>query len=682
MDLSDRALGSVSRMFRDEATGDLYVALNYPGTVGHIAAIGPDGNVRKLQDVKGPAMYYVTHLAWDPGGRRLFYTADNNELRDIYELDVDTGKARRIKKDCRIGDLVFNRADRSLWGIRHFNGYASIVRMEEPWDEWRRVLTWPYGRVMYDIDLSPDGSLLVGSLSHINGDQTLITMETDSLLAGVEDYRTLYDFGNSLPANFTFSPDGEHLYGSSYYTGVSNVFRYDLLEDDIHAVTNAETGFFRPTPDGSDSLLAFRYTGEGFVPCAIPDTTLTDVSAITFLGQRIVEEHPVVRDWVLGSPAEVDLDSLTVGKTGYNSFARLGLANVYPIVQGYKHHAAAGVALEFTDPAYVNMLNISVSYTFSEYLAEKERLHADVRYERSGWKLNFRHNWADFYDLFGPTLTSRKGTAVGLAWGRKLLLDNPRNLDLDLGATWFTDLEVLPNAQNVPSSSHQLATAFARLKYRNLRSSLGAVDYEKGWQWELLLPARYVPGTDFTDEDFFIAAIGNLDFGLPLVAHSSIWLRNSAGYSPGIARSRRRTSSSAPSGTTTWITSPSAATASTTAFLAWRSTRSAAPTTSSRWRSSLSRLCGSAGWACPPSSPPISAARCSAGGWSRTWTTPRSAPRRPPWAASWISGSCCSRTSRSRCPGAMPPRSATARAGATSGCGRSGSCRRFPSFPG
>ena len=48
-------------------------------------------------------------------------------------------------KDARIGDLAFNRADRSLWGIRHLNGICTLVRMPPPYTEWQRVVSWPYG---------------------------------------------------------------------------------------------------------------------------------------------------------------------------------------------------------------------------------------------------------------------------------------------------------------------------------------------------------------------------------------------------------------------------------------------------------------------------------------------------------------------------------------------------------
>ena len=32
----------------------------------------------------------------------------------------------------------------------------------------------------------------------------------------------------STPEGFVFSPDGKSLYGTSYYTGASNVFRFDI----------------------------------------------------------------------------------------------------------------------------------------------------------------------------------------------------------------------------------------------------------------------------------------------------------------------------------------------------------------------------------------------------------------------------------------------------------------------
>ncbi len=69
--------------------------------------------------------------------------------------------------------------------------------------------------------------------------------------------------GASVPEGFVFSPDGRYLYGSSYYTGVSNIYRYELATEKIEAISNAEIGFFRPLPlEGSRAHRAALH-GEG-----------------------------------------------------------------------------------------------------------------------------------------------------------------------------------------------------------------------------------------------------------------------------------------------------------------------------------------------------------------------------------------------------------------------------------
>ena len=63
--------------------------------------------------------YSVTSTAWDPVARRLFFTEDQSRKRDLMYLDLSTGEVTRIARNARIGQLVFNRKDRSLWGVRH-----------------------------------------------------------------------------------------------------------------------------------------------------------------------------------------------------------------------------------------------------------------------------------------------------------------------------------------------------------------------------------------------------------------------------------------------------------------------------------------------------------------------------------------------------------------------------------
>jgi hypothetical protein len=528
-DLSEQALGSVSPAYFDPDTLKVYAAFNYPGVVAHVGAISVnDGSVERIVDVKGPAIYTVTALTYDPESKTIFYTTDNSAFRDLRAVDPGTKKSRMLIRDVRIGDLVFNRVDRSVWGVRHYDGIATLVRIPPPYDDWYQVHSWPYGEVIYDLDISPDGRLLSTSMAMIDGNHTVRVFEIEALKNGDVTPIADVDFASSIPNDFVFSADGRYLYGSSYYTGVSNIFRYELATDEIEAVSNCETGFFRPIPLAEDSLLVFRYTGEGFVPALIEAKPLEDVAAITFLGQQIVEKHPVVKQWVPESPADIPLDERIESHGDYEGIKKVKLESIYPIVEGYKDFGAVGFNADFSDPLFLNRFSLTTSYTPDRGLPSDERIHFHLKYQRRRLEADLKINDADFYDLFGPTKVSRKGQSVGFGYNRSLIYDQPRALDLNLRTAYYRDLEQLPRYQNIPATFDELLEASAKLSYRNMRASLGAVDWEKG------IKAEAIVGANLVEDDLIPGFIGNFDFGLALpFGHSSIWLRNSFGAAYG-----------------------------------------------------------------------------------------------------------------------------------------------------
>jgi hypothetical protein len=81
----DVSLGSVSRTYYDSSSDRLLAAVNYPGRSAQIVSIDrASGKATKLAEVVGPALYYVTSLAFDPKGQKLFYTTDNSRgWRDL-----------------------------------------------------------------------------------------------------------------------------------------------------------------------------------------------------------------------------------------------------------------------------------------------------------------------------------------------------------------------------------------------------------------------------------------------------------------------------------------------------------------------------------------------------------------------------------------------------------------------
>jgi len=529
-DVSRRALGSVSRAYYDERAGKLYAAFNYPGVVAHVGAVDlATGDLERLVDIKGPVIYTVTSLAFDPDAQLLYYTADNGAHRDLVRLDPRTGRTEQLMKDARIGDLAFNRADRSLWGIRHLNGIVSLVRMEAPYTAWSRVHSWPYGTVVYDLDVSPDGTRLSASFGEIDGKQDVRVFATDALLAGTVAPVARFDFGPSVPSGFVFTRDGQSLVGSSYYTGVSNIFRYDLASGKVSALSNAETGFFRPVPRPEDTdLFVFRYSGEGFVPTRIETRPIEEMGTITFFGERVIDRHPVLQTWQLGSPMNVDVASKQLVAGRYRLAGGLQRESIYPIVQGYKDTAAVGVRANFSDPLQLNRLNVTGSYSVATSLPAGERFHVRAEYQRYDWRARATYNDANFYDLFGPTRTGRKGYTVGLGYHRTLVFDEPRRIDLETDVMFAGNLDRLPQYQNVAVDVDRLFAFGATVKGQFIRSSLGRVDDEKGTAWSASLDGNRVAG------GWFARAHGTFDAGVPLpLAHSSVWLRSAAGVSPG-----------------------------------------------------------------------------------------------------------------------------------------------------
>lgn len=528
--LSPRALGSISRSYYNAARDTLIGGFRYPGVFTHIGELNlKDGAMRRLVDVKGPMQYRVTSVAYDESTNTAWYTTDNYAFRDLMEIDIATGKTKMLIHDGRIGDIVFSPKDRTIWGLRHLNGYVTLVKLDAPYEKWTQVHTWPYGEVPFDIDISPDGTLLSASVGRINGEQTVRVFRiADLSLSDKPKEIANFSFGSSVPEGFVFSPDGRYLFGSAYYTGVSNIYRFEIATQKIEAVSNAETGFFHPIPRADGSLIVLEYTGEGFRPVQIDPKPLSDLSAIKFLGTEIAKKHPVVKEWAVGSPAKIPLDSMIQRRGKYIPSEEMKIGAAYPIVEGYKGYGSFGYHVMIEDPLQFSKLYLTASYSTTESLREAERFHFNVEYKSTNYYLRYWHNDADFYDLFGPTERSRKGDAFLAGYKVPLIFDTPVEMNLMIDAAYYMGLDTLPANQNVSASAEEIGSFDVTLTYTDTQKTIGAVDHEKGYRWEIS------GGSDLANRDAFPHVRGGFDFGFPIGwEHSSLWLYSAAGVAGG-----------------------------------------------------------------------------------------------------------------------------------------------------
>jgi hypothetical protein len=535
-DLTHRDLGAVSRGYLSRDGSNFYAAVRYPGQVAHLVSISRrDGSVRQLAEIKGSKGYTVTSLAYDPQTETLFYTSNNNtSYRNLEALDLRTGKTRMLLHAARVGDIVYNPADRSLWGLRFVNGLDVLVRIPYPYNEWEKLFVFRDNEQAFDLDLSPDGSLAAVSVSgpgpRVGSPQVtqVRVMRTAALARRDGTPVHTLTMGSAVPEGFVFSPDGRYLFGSSYYTGVSNIYRYELATEKLDAVSNAALGFFRPLPLGDSRLIVLRYSAKGFVPTEIEAQPTEDLSAVTFLGEQVAEKYPVVQSWVAQVPSTIPYESQILRQGTYGPARELELDSVIPMIEGYFNTVALGANARFSDPIGLDWVNVDTSYSPDESLPSNQRLHAMITAHIPEWTAGVAWNRDDFYDLFGPTKRSLAGYNGYVSYDHFMIFDPPQTMDVAAKVAYYGDLVTLPGFQNVPSPTSTLLTSEVKLTSSDTRRSPGAVDAETGTIWTLKAHTYSAPG------EFIPAVSGTFDVGFPLpLDHSSIWLRTGAGVSAG-----------------------------------------------------------------------------------------------------------------------------------------------------
>ena len=533
-DLVQASLGTLSRTFLSADRSTLYAALQRPGQMASLVAISrQDGQVTYLHEVESPSGIKVTSLAYDPATETLFYTSNNAAYRNLEAFNVRTHASKTLLKQARIGDIAFNAADRSLWGIRFNQGLATLVKVAYPYREWQVAHVFKIGERPFDVDVSADGQWLAFSVS--GPGKSLSTPITEVRVVRVGDmerqaatpYRT-FTVAGAVPEGFVFSRDGRYLYGSSYYTGVSNIYRYDLEHETIEAVSNAELGFFSPLEVDESHWIVSRFSSQGFIPSLLEVKSTNDISAITFLGEQVAAKHPELQAWMQPSAATIPFAASIVRRGTYHALQELDLQSLVPMVEGYKQSVGLGFAADFSDPMGFAALSINASYSPDRSLKARERTHLAVDVQQGRWMLGAKWNGANFYDLFGPVRRSREGYSGYVHYDRPLVFHPSRTLDFVVHADFYGGIDVLPGVQNVRSPSRNLSALSMGFRSTSLRSSPGSVDYEAGQEW-MVMANGYGAAGDFTPSlqlEYHV--------GLPLaIDHSSLWLRTAAVVSGG-----------------------------------------------------------------------------------------------------------------------------------------------------
>jgi hypothetical protein len=526
--ITKNTLGSVSRMYLDKNKRVIYTTVNYPRKLAHICSISlNDGQMKKICTIPSPNLYSVTSLAYDPGSETLFFTDKNNYWRGLCKVSTITGKTETLISYLRAGDLVFNNVDMALYAIQTISGRVSIIRITQPYSTFSQIYNLPFGKSLFNLDVSHDGSTLSATMADINGKQEIVLFDLHNLLQGKNEYRSIYEFEDNSASNFVFSDDDKFMYGTSYYNGVSNIYNIGIESKKASLLTNALTGYFRPVEINPDSLLALEYHNTGLLPVKMKKQYPEDVNAIDFLGQKVFQKNPEVEQWMLPPLSEIVENSTGHYERPYHPSMKWGIQSAYPILTGYKNKIVPGYCVQFSDDIGLNHLKFILGYSSaseSENYTYRQMLHAGLSYTLWSFTLTASYNKSDFYDLFGPNKISRAGYSTGFNYSFKTYNLLPFTWEIIAQANAYWQLEKLPAYQNIDASSDKLYTVMVMNGLSRLLKSLGATDYEQGYQWKTWFQGNMVDGK------FFPGVLTSLNLGLLLPwKNSSIWLKSFTG---------------------------------------------------------------------------------------------------------------------------------------------------------
>lgn len=546
----EKNLGSMSPMIVDEDNRVAYAAVNHPGDFARIIRIDIDESGRQGERIEriayldGYKTYQPAYIAYDKKGQRLFWTDRNTKYRGLVVYDLKGKKVEKRLKFQRMYDICYDNVNDCLYGLLSNQGICYLVKYDSKLEKREVLYTFPFGESVSDLDVSHDGTRLVVAIQGTKGEHTLAMFNISDIEDASLAYKVLYSLEDSNLSQFRFSHDDSKLVGFSYYTGVPNIWSYDMATGDFNLVTNVQTGAFAPYLASDNLVYALEYSSEGMTPVTFEYKELHDANSVEFLGQKVYEANPELAQL---STLKSGMPDITFGEvydsiTVYSPFREIKFQGIYPDISGFTDRSSwnnmtpvLGCHVAFYDPLSLFSVNLFVGASPWSGNDWKNRFHAAAEVKYNRWTLDAAWNQTNFYDLFGPRRASRKGYHVSLAYDYKNQLQAPFTWQWGASLAHYGDMDALPLYQEieVDEGITSFQTAAAYIKGGKVRGTIGAIEAEQGYRFSAsaytyLADGRFFPSIDIS---------GDLGFLLPVGEHNAFWLKGAAGQAFGDSNS-------------------------------------------------------------------------------------------------------------------------------------------------
>ena len=540
--LTKDPLGSVSPFVYDPATGKAYAAMNAPGGFAHITELDLNtGKQRKVVTINGPMLYNPAFVALDRNAGRLIYTWNNSKMRGLEVYDLQKKKVVIKKKFQRVNNIVYDNATDRLYGLFSNGGVQSLIRYDRNLENPEVIYAFPFGVSVFDIDVSHDGKMISITRQGDNGEHTLQLFRTEDLDNAKFAPETLAKWDDTNLGQFRFSLDDRYLIGTSYYTGVSNIWQINIATHEMELLSNTDIGLFAPLEIAPDKLMALEFERDGMRPVSLDRAIVTDANAVELYGQKAFEKNPEEMEAVglLKKPLpHIEFGDVYNNIVPYNVLKEMRFAGAYPTVTGFTDTASwnrvtpvLGYRFIFSDPVGLSNIKLTLGISPWSHNDWLNKFHADLEWKYYFWTLKAAWNHTDFYDLAGPMRSSRKGYMVSLAYdyNNSMIVPYTKKWGFSVGAYGLMD--ALPLYQEIAVDVRSMQTAMLYGKISKLRGSLGSVMKEQGYELGLQGYTYLVKGK------FFPSIDGTADFGvlLPVGRNTSFWVRTAAGHEFGDA---------------------------------------------------------------------------------------------------------------------------------------------------
>ena len=548
--IMEQNLGASSPLIVDEENHVAFAAVNYPKDFAKIVKIHLDGDgkatgrMERIAYLDGYQLYQTAYLAYDKKNQRLIWTDHNGKIRGLTVYDLNKKKQTEHLKYQRLYDICYDNVNDCLYGLMSNQGVSHLIKYDSALEQREVLYSFPFGVSVSDLDVSHDGTGLVAALLGPKGEHSLIMFNLKDIENAALGYDTLLTLPDSNLSQFRFSFDDSKLVGFSYYTGVPNIWQFDLENGDFDLLTNVQSGVFAPYLASNGKVYAFEYSHEGMTPVIFDHKVLHDANSVEFLGQKAFEANPELAEL---STLKEELQEIKFGEVYdsvkvYSPVKELKFQGAYPDISGFTDRQAwnnvtpvLGYHLSFYDPLSLFSINLFLGASPWSHNDWKNRFHASAEVKYYRWTLNAAWNPSNFYDLFGPRRASRKGYNVSIAYDYSNTLQSPSTYYWGGALAHYGDMDALPLYQEI--AVDEGITSFQTLnlyfKKNKVRGTIGAISAERGYRFSASGYSYLAGGKLFP----FLDISGDLGTLLPFGRHNSFWLKGALGQSFGDSKS-------------------------------------------------------------------------------------------------------------------------------------------------